>query len=203
MAKAPSDAVSHQFFRTRVADAAMSVFTEKGFEESTVADLLEAANIARRTFYRHFTSKDDVLLELYGVVTRALSEEMAAATMSASDPWTGMLHGLDSYLEFHLKNRKLLHTMLGESRREASPLFAPRQAYRQRLVEQLTLLLSLRSGRACDPFVSEGLFGSLDALSNILIKPDAGPETLTRVRAVIRGLLELASAPAAPLPSAP
>lgn len=180
----------------------MAVFTDKGFEESTVADLLDAANIARRTFYRHFNSKEDVLLELYGVVTRALAEEMAQATLSAADPWSGTLHGLDTYLEFHLKNRKLLQTMLSESRREASPLYAPRQAYRGRLVEQLTLLLSMKSGRMYDPFVSEALFGSLDALSTLLLKPDADARTLTRVRAVTRGLLELASAPDGPLPAA-
>lgn len=201
MAKTAS--VEHQFFRTRVAEAAMEVFTRKGFEESTVADLLKAANIARRTFYRHFTSKEDVLLELHGVTTRALTEEMAQATMKASDLWTGMLHGLDVYLEFHLQNRKLLLTMLTESRRESSPLYAPWRAYQGRLVQQLTVVLSMRSGKAYDPLVSEALFGSLDALSMVLLQPDAGADTLARVRSVVRGLLELASAPGGPLPEEP
>jgi AcrR family transcriptional regulator len=175
MTKGSSTSVDHQFFRSRVAEAAMTVFTEKGFEESTVADILDAANIARRTFYRHFTSKEDVLLELHGVTTRALVELMAEATLKASDPWSGTLQGLDAYLAFHLKNRKLLDTMLSESRRESSPLYAPRQAVRHRLVQQLTSVLSMRSGRAYDPLVSEALFGSLDALSALLGSRDARP----------------------------
>jgi AcrR family transcriptional regulator len=203
MGKTSSVTLGHQFFRSRVAEAAMAVFTEKGFEDTTVADLLEAAGIARRTFYRHFSSKDDVLLELYEIVTRALMVEMAEATMTASDPWSGALHGLDTYLAFHLNNRKLLLAILTESRRESSPLYAPRQRSRQALVAQLTSVLSLRSGRAYDPLVSEALFGSLDALSSLLLRPEAGLETLARVRAVTRGLLELASAPGGPLPAAP
>lgn len=189
--------------RRRIAEAAMPVFTEKGFEESTVADILTAADVARRTFYRHFTSKEDVLLEIHGVVTRSLTDEMAQATMKASDLWTGMLHGLDTYLAFHLQNRRLLLTLLTESRRESSPLHAPRMAYHQHLVQQLTVVLSMKSGRAYDPLVSEALFGALEALSMVLLRPDAGDATLARVRGVIRGLVDLACIPNGPLPRDP
>jgi AcrR family transcriptional regulator len=186
--------------RSRIAEAAMQVFSDKGYESAAVADLLEAAGVARRTFYRHFSSKEDVLLELYQMVTRALADEMAEVSTENQDRWSGTLRGLDVYLDFHVKNRKLLLTMLTEARRPSSPLYPLRQRYRQLLVHGLTLALEERAGRRYDPLVSEALFGSLDALSMLLLQGDAGPEARERVGAVIRGLLDLASRDDAPLP---
>lgn len=39
---------------------ALSLFLERGFEETTVDDIVEAAGIGRRTFFRYFRSKNDL-----------------------------------------------------------------------------------------------------------------------------------------------
>jgi AcrR family transcriptional regulator len=41
--------------------ALMSLITERGFEELTVRDILERANVGRATFYAHFDNKEDML----------------------------------------------------------------------------------------------------------------------------------------------
>ncbi len=180
----------------------MQVFSEKGFEDATVADLLTAAGIARRTFYRHFSNKHDVLEELFQMVIRALSDEIAEAARDADDMWTGMMRGLDVYLEFHTTNRLLMSTMLSEAKRPSSPLFAHRQRYRATLVSQLSLALQVRCGRHYDPLVGSALFGALDALSEVLLADEEGPAQLDRVRAVVMALLAMASQADSPLPNA-
>src|SRR4051812_44522319 len=47
--------------RGRIAAAAVALFTDRGYEGTTVDAIAERAGIARRTFFRYFRSKDDVI----------------------------------------------------------------------------------------------------------------------------------------------
>jgi mycofactocin system transcriptional regulator len=46
--------------REKIADVALELFARNGFEETTVEEIAVAAGIGRRTFFRYFTSKNDV-----------------------------------------------------------------------------------------------------------------------------------------------
>ena len=50
--------------RDRVFATALRLFDERGYEETSVEDIVRAARVARGTFYVHFPTKDDVLVEL-------------------------------------------------------------------------------------------------------------------------------------------
>jgi AcrR family transcriptional regulator len=47
--------------RARIAAAAFELFAAQGYENTTVDAIAERAGIARRTFFRYFRSKDDVI----------------------------------------------------------------------------------------------------------------------------------------------
>lgn len=57
-----------QEVRGRINEAAMTLFAEQGFEQTTVEDICEAAEVARKTFYNYYGSKQDLI--------RALSDSM-------------------------------------------------------------------------------------------------------------------------------
>jgi mycofactocin system transcriptional regulator len=68
---------------------ALELFAERGFEQTTVEDLAEAAGIARRTFFRYFPSKNDVV---YGDFDAALEE--LRSRLRATPPDVPLLDGL-------------------------------------------------------------------------------------------------------------
>jgi AcrR family transcriptional regulator len=47
--------------RERLQGAALDLFSRQGFENTTVAEIATQAGVNRRTFFRHFTDKRDVL----------------------------------------------------------------------------------------------------------------------------------------------
>jgi mycofactocin system transcriptional regulator len=61
---------------------ALELFAERGFERTTVDDLADAAGIARRTFFRYFPSKNDVV---YGDFDAALEELRARLAATPED----------------------------------------------------------------------------------------------------------------------
>jgi mycofactocin system transcriptional regulator len=46
--------------RSELSHIALQLFTERGFDETTVDDIAAAAGIGRRTFFRYFSSKNDL-----------------------------------------------------------------------------------------------------------------------------------------------
>lgn len=57
--------------------AAVELFLEKGFDETSVADITERADVTERTFYRHFGDKREVLFDRERTLERATIEAVA------------------------------------------------------------------------------------------------------------------------------
>ena len=49
------------FVRGAIWDAAVDLFVEKGFERTTVDDIARAAGVSKRSFFRYFSSKNDLM----------------------------------------------------------------------------------------------------------------------------------------------
>ena len=61
-----------QLTRTRIERAAVSLFLRRGFEEVTVDDVVRAARVSPATFYRHFATKEEVVVSYGADYSRAL-----------------------------------------------------------------------------------------------------------------------------------
>ena len=70
--------------RGRLQEAALELFAERGFEQTTVEDIARRAGLTRRTFFRYFSDKREVLFagreEFEGLFLRGLAAAPASAT---------------------------------------------------------------------------------------------------------------------------
>ncbi|MEU0532926.1 TetR/AcrR family transcriptional regulator [Amycolatopsis tolypomycina] len=70
--------------RERLLDAALDLFGERGYDSVTVAEIAERAGLTKRTFFRHFADKREVLFAGQEIMSRLLSDAIAAAPASAT-----------------------------------------------------------------------------------------------------------------------
>ncbi len=80
--------------RERLVVAALDLFTEQGYDETTVAEIAERAGLTRSTFFRHFGDKREILSAGQEVLSRLLAEGVAEAPGDAS-PLDAVAAGLD------------------------------------------------------------------------------------------------------------
>lgn len=64
--------------RARIADAALTLFRERGFAAVTVDEIAEAADVSKRTFFDYFPAKEDVVSAWQDRFSALLSDEVAA-----------------------------------------------------------------------------------------------------------------------------
>lgn len=64
--------------RTELLDSAQALFFAKGYEATTIADIMEQAGVSKGGFYHHFSAKEDLL--------EALGERMAAEAVVRLEP---------------------------------------------------------------------------------------------------------------------
>ena len=83
--------------RQRILDESAHLFIAKGFENVSVEDIIEAAEIARSSFYRFFSNREQVLTNIIRPVFEQGVVELE--TISTNDPFEIMSGIFDTYLK--------------------------------------------------------------------------------------------------------
>jgi AcrR family transcriptional regulator len=99
--------------RGRLQEAALALYSERGFDQTTAAEIAARAGVTERTFFRHFADKREVLFGGAAILQERIVTGVAEAPREAG-PLEAVACGLDAAAE-----------MLGEFRRDLS---AQRQA---------------------------------------------------------------------------
>jgi AcrR family transcriptional regulator len=82
--------------RQAIVDAARELIDEQGYAETTVDQIAERADVAARTFFRHFPSKEAVLFSHFEEQRRLMLELMTARPAD-EHPFRSVLEGLGAF----------------------------------------------------------------------------------------------------------
>jgi AcrR family transcriptional regulator len=69
--------------RAKLIDAALQLFSVSGYDHATIDDTSAAAGYSKGAYYFHFSTKDDILLELLRMWTESRSALLAGAAEEA------------------------------------------------------------------------------------------------------------------------
>ena len=84
--------------RQQVVDVALALFSERGFEVTTIDEVARAAGISRRTFFRYFGTKEDLVLGDSDEQCRLLVAALQARPPD-EDPWTALRRAAEALPE--------------------------------------------------------------------------------------------------------
>jgi AcrR family transcriptional regulator len=101
--------------RERLIAAALGLFAERGFHETSVDDLVAAAHTSKSAFYHYFESKEDcfrVLLEQEGGALIAAVQSAAAAGSGHAER---IRHGIGAFVHACASRARVARLLLYES----------------------------------------------------------------------------------------
>ena len=112
--------------RSRILRGAARVFGERGYGATSVEAILEAAHVSRRTFYRTFRSKEDVLRTLFDRSVQRLLRAVREQADPKKDRQALVVASVEAYLRVHANAGPLARVLLLEQFAPDSPLAVQR-----------------------------------------------------------------------------
>src|SRR5436309_4426840 len=87
--------------RAQLTDAAFRLFGERGFDGTTIEDIVEQVEVSPRTFFRYFDSKEDVVIGFFDDMGLEL-RDMLDAQPAEEPPFTAVRDALRSLVDVYV-----------------------------------------------------------------------------------------------------
>jgi AcrR family transcriptional regulator len=99
-----SAAPPNEVFRDRLIDGLATSIAERGYRDTTVADIVRGARTSKRTFYAHFESKDQCLIELLHRNNEDLIAQIRSRVDAEAGPEQQIRQAVGAYVD-HIEAR--------------------------------------------------------------------------------------------------
>lgn len=158
--------------RTRLQDAALALFRERGYDKTTAAEIARRAGVTERTFFRYFPDKREVLFDGEATVRTALTGSIAEAPAGLG-PLDALLRALLSFapmLEARRAYAKPRHEVIASTpalkERDLAKIAALTDALaaalKERGVGDLAAVLAAQAGMAAFVHATDGWLDDRD-----------------------------------------
>ena len=135
--------------RSAIVDAALALFQEQGFTETTVDAIAERADVGRRTFFRYFPAKESVLFHDIDAQIQATIDALTASPYDEPpyEALLAVLRGSAGRFSADLDKRQLLAKVAHEC---DNLLVHHRAVIMRRLEDEITAEVARRAGVPAD-----------------------------------------------------
>ncbi|GAA1526059.1 TetR family transcriptional regulator [Actinomadura kijaniata] len=176
---------ARQAVRAELTEVALRLFAERGFEETTVDDIAREAGMSKRSFFRYFPAKEDVVLGGVDLMGELIVAELAARP-PAEDPWSclhAVLRGWAERIDAEQRALESLRLI------EATP--ALRARFHAKREETRLLVADALVERGVEPFTADLLTAAAGAALECASRAWAGSDGADRLALVDRAFAEL------------
>ncbi|KJY30394.1 TetR family transcriptional regulator [Streptomyces sp. NRRL S-495] len=148
-----------QLVSDELSQAALNLLAQKGFDAVTVDEIAAAAGMSKRTFFRYFASKEDVVVQFLGEMGVGMRAELAGRPAEES-PSVALRHtvwvSIDACAGHAEQALRVVQLILGTPALHAR--FLERQAqWRDELAAELADRLGLGSATGLHPRLAAGM----------------------------------------------
>jgi AcrR family transcriptional regulator len=130
--------------RSKIYEAALKLFREKGFEQTTMRDIAAKADVALGAAYYYFASKDAIVLAFYQEMQEESHESILDALAGRRKLKDRIRYVLEKRLELLAPNRKFCDALFKHAPDAADPLSpfsSETRPIRERALEHLRVAL--------------------------------------------------------------
>ncbi len=117
----------------QISDAALKLFSQKGYHRTTVRQVAEACGLGIGTLYSYIKTKEDILCIVYGRILETFQRRMRLATAGIGDPRLQLKTALEATLRIYDEYQDAVVLLYREShalrRQTLQSLFDVDQAY--------------------------------------------------------------------------
>jgi AcrR family transcriptional regulator len=179
--------------RGRLLDAMAQAVAEHGYPSTTVAQVVERAGVSRKTFYEHFTDKEECFIALYDTGIAYVLSHIQEALEGHDDPRERVGIGLRAFLGVLSEEPAFCRAMVAEAQAAGAVAVARRRVVLRIFAERYLELNRL--ARDADPRVGAisedlalGLVGAILELVSVRVeegRTDALPELAEELTAFV------------------
>ena len=188
---AREDGAQRSQARAEILIHSMQVFAQRGLQRTTVQHLLDASDVSRRTFYKYFRNKMDVLESIYRIFVDNMLLHFHKEVKQAGSANDIIRNTTKVYFEYHVSMGPIIKLMMEEARSSSSALAPHRMRAQGIASEVLASQISRFTGRDYDPLVFRTMLWMLENYS-LYIFDDGGfsQERLEQCQRVAIGIAE-------------
>jgi len=168
--------------RERLLEAMLVVSGERGYEQVSVQDVIEAAHASRATFYKHFKDKDDCFAQAYHDAAEWLYRRLIGVAKRQPGWREGLRAGMAELLEFCANQPSLARALLVETHAAGGAALAEHNLLMERLSHAIDRARrEIPSRQAPPPVTATFMVGAIETLVRTKLmsdEPETAPEML-------------------------